>query len=213
VKLNELNLKLNNNDENFKHFDEKMLFMKNTHYYFFVGFFTASKDLILNLNQDPLEFKCENTVFAQIFALKKLEKDELLKLIDENSLDNDGNEENRIKIENDNFRFFYYDKPFFKNIDNNNSQSIENLWIERNVLFVDFVNFIEYFNEFVEIKRMFTFYLEPIQNARKDCDEKTCELREFINNFTHNVISLNNSEIMSQLQQLNMRLLGCLDGN
>ena len=255
LKLNELNLKLNNNDEKFTLVEEKMLF-KNTHYYFCIGFFVNSTDdlikkslhnrfflytsktnelltsiqslilenfgsninmQILNINQDPLEYVnlSLSTLYVQIFALKKLNKDDLLKILEE-TLDGDELNENKLKIENENFRYFYYDKPFYKNIENNN---IENLWIERTIMYIHhnelFVDFIEYFNEFVEIKCLIKIFLQPIQNAINDCNEKTVELREFINNFTQsaaNFTSLSDTEMMSKLQPLTMRLLGCLDG-
>ena len=256
LKLNELNLKINSNNESFKHIEEKMLF-KNTYYYFCIGFFsninsniihksinnryflytsktnemltTIQKYIlgnfdssktpmqVLNLNQDPFSklLSSNSMLYVQIFALKNIEKDDLIKILDE-TLDGDELNENKAKIENENLKFFYYDKPFFKNLDNNN---IENLWIERSIMSISesdsVLDFIEYFNEFIEIKCLTKLFLQPIQNAINDCTEKTIELRDFINNFTFNAINfacLSNKEIMSKLQPLTMRLLGCLDG-
>ncbi len=175
----------------------------------------SSNVQILSLNQDPMTNPTSPILYAQIFSLKKLDKDDLVRFFDD-TLVGDKLNEFKIKAENDNVKYFYYDKPYFKNFDNNN---IENLWIERTIMFVStnelVFDVVEYFNEFIEIKCLVKLFLQPIQNAINDCNDKTVELREFINGFTFNAIeyaSLSNVETMSKLQPLTMRLLGCLDG-
>jgi hypothetical protein len=101
-------------------------------------------------------------------------------------------------------------------------ESVENLWIERNVLVLDEMH-VRYENltQFEEVKSTCRIYLNPIRNAINDINEKTKELKHFIiefttNNVSHSLTSAagNNSvflSIMHNLQPLTMRLLGCLD--
>ncbi len=103
-------------------------------------------------------------------------------------------------------------------------ESVENLWIERNVLVLDELHVkCENLTQFEEVNSTCRIYLNPIRNAINDINEKTKELKHFVIEFTTNNVtnSLTNANmtgnnsvflnIMHNLQPLTMRLLGCLD--
>lgn len=98
-------------------------------------------------------------------------------------------------------------------------ESVENLWIERNVLMLDPLgNRYENITQFEDIISIQKVYLNPIRNAISDINEKTKELKHFVVEFTTSNLTANSMHnnnmflnIMHNLQPLTMRLLGCLD--
>ena len=152
--------------------------------------------------------------------------------------------------------FYYFDRPFYLRLSKSNGSSnlieeeqeqeqeelildedfdpvakeqhdsVENLWIERNVLVLDDLHVKhENLTQFEEIKATVRVYLNPIRNAINDIKEKTKELKHFVieftsNNATHSPSAASHAavggssmflNITHNLQPLTMRLLGCLD--
>lgn len=193
---------------------------------------------LLHHNQEP-EQRVRDSVsscFVQICALNRIDKGKLVELVDEmndDDEDNNGtydeeqarvrtrlskNEFTRIKTcldTNSAGNFYYFDRPFYSSSsaaddELKEHESVENLWIERNVLVLD--ERYEMVSQFNEIVDTFRIMLNPIRNAISDINEKTKELKHFVVEFTANVnnTTTNNVNIHS-LQPLTMRLLGCLD--
>ena len=94
------------------------------------------------------------------------------------------------------------------------SESVENLWLERSILITDECTnkFETNLTQFEEVKSIHKILLNPLRNAINDINEKTKELKQFIAQFkSTSSVGLNYSAQIHNLQPLTMRLLGCLD--
>ena len=71
--------------------------------------------------------------------------------------------------------------------------SVENLWLERNILLTGLMEHDDsYISKFNEIKKVLKLNLNPVHNAMNDINEKTKELKQFIMKFNVNINSLLN---------------------
>lgn len=197
---------------------------------------------LLHHNQDPdQDVKLsQDKCFIQICAVNKVDRLKLIDLVDEMS-DQDEDPvmcksltemRSRLSRFDPNSSFYYFDRPFYRHrssqsslissvIDDENteeferakeSESVENLWIERSVLILDENSFkYENLSQYEEIKSIFRIMLNPIRNAISDINEKTKEMKHFVVQFTSTNSNNTNLNIIHSLQPLTMRLLGCLD--
>jgi len=199
--------------------------------------FNKKNIVLLNYNYEPGdEIKSNNSnSYLQICLLNCIDKASLVKLI---NVLHDGEKsfimKEMLRNYDDVHLFFYYDRPFYakKKLDMNGESfsnrasvqstnsslggdleasqedSIDRLWLERNILLVSQRNLL---NEFVEIEEIVRLSLNPVLNAINDINEKLNELRQFIKDFTVNIDVGATCNMMKSLQPLTMRLIGCLD--
>ena len=188
--------------------------------------------VLLNHNHEPdaaIKESCDKC-FVQICAVNKLDRDKFIELIDENLMDQKN--EILVKIKKslmDDGRsksFYYFDRPYYvKSVDNlagsvideiedfeqvKESESVENLWIERSVLVTQDTKYNR-ISQFEDVELTVRIYLNPIRNAITDINEKTKELKNFVVQFTANSSQSAHVNLIHTLQPLTMRLLGCLD--
>lgn len=172
------------------------------------------KTSLLHHNQMPdMSVQNDPDICAlQICAVNRLENWKLVDLIDEmvESKETVAMKDELLKLDR-NLGLYYFDRPFYRQ----DLKIIENLWIERSLLLVDYEGSIRFENmcQYEEVRSVFKILLSPIRNAINDIDEKTRELKAFIVQFkVDSEVKINSQfSIMQSLQPLTMRLLGCLD--